>query len=237
MQDTSGIVNYDTINALPHTMETKVNIAGVDYGEDVLIEVSTSLSLFTNDIPRVGSCSSGEIDIRMLTPNNSEIPRMAKIRPYIRLRDYNGNVSGWLQKGEYFIDTRKETKNDDNVSVMIIHGYDAMLKAEAMYPGDSASNYPALDTYVVGRIADQIGVTVDPRTTEIMTAEYLIPLPASQTMRETLGYIASMYAGNFVISEDGALRLIGLTEIGISTHYLVEDSGFAILFGDVRILV
>lgn len=237
MQDTSGIVNYDTINALPHTMETKVNIAGVDYGEDVLIEVSTSLSLFTNDIPRVGSCSSGEIDIRMLTPNNGEIPRMAKIKPYIRLRDYNGNVSGWLQKGEYFIDTRKETKNDDNVSVMIIHGYDAMLKAEAMYPGDSASNYPALDTYVVGRIADQIGVTVDPRTTEIMTAEYLIPLPASQTMRETLGYIASMYAGNFVISEEGALRLIGLTEIGISTHYLVEDSGFAILFGDVRILV
>ena len=237
MQDTSGIVNYDTINALPHTVETKVNIAGVDYGEDVLTSMSTSLSLFTNDIPRVGSCSSGEIDIRMLTPNNSEIPRMEKIKPYIRLRDYNGNVSGWLQKGEYFIDTRKETKNDDNVSVMIIHGYDAMLKAEAMYPGDSASNYPALDTYVVGRIADQIGVTVDPRTTEIMTAEYLIPLPASQTMRETLGYIASMYAGNFVISEEGALRLIGLTEIGISTHYLVEDSGFAILFGDVRILV
>ena len=64
MQDTSGVTNYDTINALPHTMETKVNIAGVDYGEDVLIEVSTSLSLFTNDIPRVGSCSSGEIDIR-----------------------------------------------------------------------------------------------------------------------------------------------------------------------------
>lgn len=236
MQDTSEVTNYDTINALPHTTETKVNIAGVDYGEDVLIEVSTSLSLFENDIPRVGSCPSGEIDIRMLTPN-VEFPRMAEIKPYVRLKDYNGNVSGWIQEGHYFIDTRKESKDDDNLSVMTIHGYDAMLKAEAMYPGDSSTDYPAADTYVVNRIAGIMGVSVDNRTTEMMTAGFQIPLPASQTMRETLGYIASMYAGNFVISSEGKLRLIGLTEIGTETRYLVEESGDAIVFGEDRILI
>ena len=236
MQDTSNVSNYDTINALPHTTETKVNIAGVDYGEDVLIEVSTSLSLFTNDIPRVGCCPSGEIDIRMMTPN-TEFPRMAEIKPYVRLKDYNGNVSGWIQEGVYFIDTRKETKDDDNISVLTIHGYDAMLKAEAMYPGDSSADYPASDTYVVNRIAGLIGVTVDARTTAMMTAGYQIPLPASQSMRETLGYIASMYAGNFVISPEGKLRLIGLTEIGTETRYLINESGDAIVFGDDRILI
>lgn len=271
MQDTSQITNYDTILASDYTVETKVNIAGVDYGENVLVEVSTSLALFDN-IPCVGCCPSGEINIRMLTPN-AVIPRMAKIIPYIRLKTesakqyvingetlltQHGSVSGqtatlvdnasvtgktlvltnttttitsgWLKKGEYYIDTREETRDNADVSVLTIHGYDAMLMTESVYPVDNAT-YPKPDTYVVNKIAETIGVQVDSRTTAIMNKSYSINLPSTYTMREVLGYIAGMYCGNFCISAEGKLRLVGLTDIGVETNYLVDNNSYAIVFG------
>ena len=56
-------------------------------------------------------------------------------------------------------------------------------------------------------------------------------------MREILGYIAAMYAGNFIMSDDGKLRLVRLNEIGIETHYLVDTAGYVLTFGGDRILV
>ena len=235
MQDTTNIENYDDILLTDHVVETKVNIDGVDYGEDVLISVSTSLSLFSGTSPKVGCCASGEIDLKMLMPNVT-FSRMAQIIPYARLKDESGTVSGWVQMGVYFIDTRKQSKPEHGESTLQIHGYDAMLKTGAFYPDDQET-YPKSDIYVVNRIAQEIGVTVDARTTAIMTAGYSINLPLSYTMREVLGYIASMYAGNFVISPLGELRLVELAGIGYETRYLVNENGDAIVFGEDRIII
>jgi len=213
MQNTSGITNYSTLIAGSYTVETKVNINGVDYGEDVLISVETSGSLFKDNIPAIGCCVSGEIDIRMLKPS-ATIPRMATIKPYIRLSNIAGTTkSGWLQKGEYFIDTRSVTNNDDGIDVLTIHGYDAMLKAEATYPDDNET-YPKSDSYVVNLIATTMGIQVDSRTTTLMNNSYQIGLPAFASMREVLKNIACMYAGNFCISPEGKLRLVPLNSIG-----------------------
>lgn len=235
MQNTSSITNYDTIFATgEYVVETKVNINGVDYGEGQLIRVETTPTLF-GDVPSIGNCPSAEIYIEMALPS-ATIPTMAVIKPYIRLKG-TSLTSGWLQKGVFFIDTREQTQYQSAPSVLTIHGYDAMLKAEAKYPSDSASNYPALDTYVVNKIATAMGITVDSRTTAIMTAGYRINLPATYSMRETLGYIASMYAGNFCITPEGKLRLVGLADIGFETNYLIDQIGEAITFGGDRILV
>ena len=216
MQNTSGITNYSTLIAGNYTVETKVAINGVDYGENVLISVETTGSLFKDDLPVIGSCVSGEIDIKMLKPSAS-IPRMATIKPYIRLSNIAGTTkSGWLQKGEYFIDTRSVTKNDDGIDILTIHGYDAMLKAEATYPDDNQT-YPKSDSYVVNLIATTMGIQIDSRTTALMDESYQIVHPAFASMRQVLKNIACMYAGNFCISPEGKLLLVQLGSVGDGT--------------------
>ncbi len=232
MQNVSALFNE--IISGDYAVEYKLVINGVTYNSDVIRDMVTQTDLFSENIPMVGCAVSGQIDIEMKMPS-AQIPRMAQLVPYARVT--NGtDTSEWVQQGVYYIDTRSVSHNGD-LEVLTLHGFDAMMKTEANYPSDSASNYPALDTYVVGKIATAIGVTVDSRTTALMTAGYMINLPASYSMREVLGYIGSMYAGNWIISETGQLRLIPLNSIGKETSYLIDNAGFAITFGGDRILI
>ncbi len=278
MRDTSLITNFDTIYATgDYEVETKLNINGVDYGEDKLISLQTTPSLFS-DVPSVGNCMSAEIYVEMLMPS-AFIPTMAEMRPYVRLKGTTtptnlvdqkklittGEVSGalltitenayvtnttlnliteetitysdWIPQGVFYIDTRERTDFEVTTSVLSIHGYDAMLMAEALYPEDDPAGYPKTDVDVVDLIAETMGLEVDDRTYDIMTEAYEINLPATYTMREVLGNIASMYAGNFCISFEGRLRLVGLTDIGIETSFLIDQQGEAIVFGEDRIIV
>lgn len=278
MRDTSLITNFDTIYATgDYEVETKLNINGVDYGEDKLISLQTTPSLFS-DVPSVGNCMSAEIYVEMLMPS-AFIPTMAEMRPYVRLKGTTtptnlvdqkklittGEVSGtlltitenayvtnttlnliteetitysdWIPQGVFYIDTRERTDFEVTSSVLSIHGYDAMLMAEALYPEDDPAEYPKTDVDVVDFIAETMGLEVDDRTYDIMTEAYEINLPATYTMREVLGNIASMYAGNFCISFEGRLRLVGLTDIGIETSFLIDQQGEAIVFGEDRIIV
>ena len=278
MRDTSLITNFDTIYATgDYEVETKLNINGVDYGEDKLISLQTTPSLFS-DVPSVGNCMSAEIYVEMLMPS-AFIPTMAEMRPYVRLKGTTtpinlvdqkklittGEVSGtlltitenayvtnttlnliteetitysdWIPQGVFYIDTRERTDFEVTSSVLSIHGYDAMLMAEALYPEDDPAGYPKTDVDVVDFIAETMGLEVDDRTYDIMTEAYEINLPATYTIREVLGNIASMYAGNFCISFEGRLRLVGLTDIGIETSFLIDQQGEAIVFGEDRIIV
>lgn len=278
MRDTSLITNFDTIYATgDYEVETKLNINGVDYGEDKLISLQTTPSLFS-DVPSVGNCMSAEIYVEMLMPS-AFIPTMAEMRPYVRLKGTTtptnlvdqkklittGEVTGtlwsitenayvtdttlnliteetitysdWIPQGVFYIDTRERTDFEVTTSVLSIHGYDAMLMAEALYPEDDPAGYPKTDVDVVDFIAETMGLEVDDRTYDIMTEAYEINLPATYTMREVLGNIASMYAGNFCISFEGRLRLVGLTDIGIETSFLTDQQGEAIVFGEDRIIV
>lgn len=278
MRDTSLITNFDTIYATgDYEVETKLNINGVDYGEDKLISLQTTPSLFS-DVPSVGNCMSAEIYVEMIMPS-AFIPTMAEMRPYVRLKGTTtptnlvdqkklittGEVTGtlltitenayvtnttlnliteetitysdWIPQGVFYIDTRERTDFEVTSSVLSIHGYDAMLMAEALYPEDDPAGYPKTDVDVVDFIAETMGLEVDDRTYDIMTEAYEINLPATYTMREVLGNIASMYAGNFCISFEGRLRLVGLTDIGIETSFLIDQQGEAIVFGEDRIIV
>ena len=82
-----------------------------------------------------------------------------------------------------------------------------------------------------------MGVSVDPRTTAMITQGYTIPLPTGYTLREVLGYIAAMYVGCFIMSDAGELRLVSILELPPETNYLIDQLGDAITFGGDRILV
>ena len=232
MQTTSAL--YNSILASDnHWFETRLVIDGVGtFGETELFAVSTNLEMFQGS-PTLGKAVAGEIEIKMLLPSVN-IPTMATLRPQTRARDAT-RQSEWLSQGVYYIDTRERTKNNDGLDILTIHGYDAMLRAEQMYHGRITGN--STDIQMVNEIAYQMGVSVDARTTALMTNAYTIPLPTGYSYREVLGYIASMYVGCFIMSDEGKLRLVSLLELPHETNYLIDQIGNAITFGGDRILV
>lgn len=231
MQSVSTL--YNNIIASDHWFETKLVIDDVGtFDESQLFEVKTSHAMFSNT-PKVGTVAAGEIDVVMLYPSVS-IPIMACLRPYVRACNAT-QQSEWIPQGVFYIDTRERTRDDTGVSFLTVHGYDAMLKAEQMYNGRITGT--STDIQMVTEIAYQMGVSIDSRTNTLMTSAYTIPLPTGYTYREVLGFIASMYAGCFIITDEGKLRLVTLYELPTESNYLIDSSGNWITFGGDRILV
>lgn len=145
-------------------------------------------------------------------------------------------TSEWLQMGVFYIDTRETTKNNDGVPRLTIHGYDKMLFAEGDYPSTNANDWPHTDIAVITQIAQEMGVTIDPRTLAYITGSFPVQLPTGFSMRETLGHIACAYAGNFVMSAEGKLLflpLMGLDQEDSTVGcYLTDENGDALLFGN-----
>ena len=144
--------------------------------------------------------------------------------------------SEWLPQGVYYIDTREVTANQDGLDVLTIHGFDAMLKAEQDYASNAVigNNY---DTAYVAAIAKQMGVSVDPRTWEIMGGGHIITFPLGYSCREILGYIAGIYIGCFVMTDEGKLRLVSLLTLPPETNLLIDNIGDVLVFGTDAILV
>ena len=170
--------------------------------------------------------------------DSGAVPRMAEIRSYFRVVN-DTQQSEWIAKGVYYVDTREA---DTTTGLLTLHAYDAMLKGEQAYPSTSHL-WPAADLDVVTEIASFLGVTVDAQTTSLMTAGFMIPLPAQYTLRETLQYIAALYGGSFVITDANTLRLIPLWSVKSEadaplggTHRLTAAPAFPACTG-VRFLV
>lgn len=246
MQTTSALYN-EIIAQTDHWFETQLTINGVNYGENQLFSVEATYRVFGDEQPVVGGCLAAELEVKMLAPD-SEIPRMAQVKPYVRVT--NGTqTSEWLPQGVFYIDTRQTTHNDNGLDVLSLHCYDAMLKAEADYPSTSIS-YPAKDYRIVQIIAYAMGLQsssaatnhngIDARTKTLMnngSGIYDIGLPVGYSMREVLANIAAMYAGNWIMTYEGKLRLVTLTELPDETYYLMDEHYDAITFGGDRILV
>lgn len=205
------------------------------FREDILMSLSTTHRVFNEDYPVVGSAIAGEIDIEMIKPT-AAIPKRARLAPYVRVTD-GTRYSEWLPKGIYYVDTRETSHNSNGLDIVKIHGYDAMLMYEQNYPSDSVNNYPMLDVDMVSFLAASINVSVDPRTFERMDRGYTFPLPVGYSSREVLGIIAGAYGGNFIMSDEGTLLLIRLSDLPRESNYLVTELGDVLLFGTDRILV
>lgn len=220
-----------------------VDTGGPESGfrEDKLFSVKSNNDFFADGCPGVGSAITGYIDVEMIAPYN--VPKKARTALYCRAT--NGiETSEWLPQGVYFIDTREQTHTGNGYDVLKLKAYDAMLLAEVTYPSDTQHDYPLLDKEIVQFIADNMkvdqdgrGIQVDPRTWDIMTAGYKFPLPVGYSMREVLCMIAAAYAGNFIISPTGELRLVSMFDLPPETRHLITDDGYKITFGGMYILV
>ena len=201
------------------------------FTESEIFSISTHHDLFEGQAPTVGCAIAGRIDVKMMY-GNINLPRMSQMIPYIRLVSADKTErSEWIKKGVYFIDTREINHNEDGYDVLHLTGYDAMLKAQADYPSDNAANYPARDTVIVQKIAAAMGVQVDERTWSVMTGNFTYGLPVSYSMQEVLSSIAIPYAGNWIITDEGFLRLVSFADIPKESRLLTDEIGYAIVFG------
>ena len=235
MNTTSSL--YNSIFSGIHRFEVKVNISGTDYGMNVLTSLNSRRSVFGSGSPRIGLAPAGELSLSMYLDSGS-VPRMAEIRPYFRVVN-DSRQSEWIAKGVYYVDTREA---DTTTGLLTLHAYDAMLKGEVKYPSTSHT-WPASDINTVTEIASFLGVAVDAQTTTLMTAGFMIPLPAQYTLRETLQYIGALYGGSFMITDQNTLRLIPLWSVKTTedaplggTHRLIAAPAFPACTG-VRFLV
>lgn len=209
------------------------------YNADTIVSATTRAAMLDSKLT-IGNCIAKELNLvlRNLSGLQTIIPRMAQIRMQFRLND-GTTQSEWLPKGVYFIDTRDESYG----GVLAIDAFDPMLKAEQSFtrPGEQGQ-WPRSDITIVNQIASRIGVTVDARTTAIITNNYQIPYPGygdgAYTCRELLGYIGTMYGGNWIITDENKLRLIILGDIPPGdTNLLVDQYGDYITIGGYRIIV
>ncbi|MCI7638216.1 MAG: hypothetical protein MSS60_00090 [Clostridiales bacterium] len=220
-----------------------VDTGGPESGfrEDKLVSVKANQESFASDGPCVGSAVSAYADVKMLSPYN--IPKKARIAIYIRAAN-STETSEWIPNGVYFTDTREQTHTLLDFDILTLHAYDAMLLSEITYPSDTQHDYPMLDKDMVQFIADNMkidadgrGIQVDPRTWDIMTAGYKFPLPVGYSMREVLCMIAAAYAGNFIISPTGELRLVSMFDLPPETRHLITEDGYKITIGGLYISI
>lgn len=218
-----------------HAVEAKLKIEGVEYGEDKIVRKSLMVYGGLYSTFGIGNCCARQIDFEIYPQGT--IPRQAQIEVYVRLV-LGEQVSEWIPKGVFFFSTRK---TDRVTGVLSVHGYDAMLKAEETWLDSSydAETWPMPASTAVADIAARMGVAVDSRT--VLDAAFPVQYPVDDegdmTMREALGRIAVANAGNWIITDEGKLLLVGLNSMPKETNHLVTETGSAITFGGVRILV
>lgn len=214
-----------------HRKEMRVRIAGEDYGQDRIVSLETSGGVF--DQPDIGGCASRQIDLTLRQPG--EIPRSAEIRAFVRLM-LEDEASEWIPKGVFYISTRRL---DTRTGFLELHGFDAMRRAGEVWDIDPHANWPMSGQEAVADIAAQMGVEVDPRTalSGAFPVDYPVDEDGDLAMADVLEGIAVSEAGNWIISDEGKLLLLRLGDIPPETNYLVDESGDAITFGGVRILV
>lgn len=218
-----------------HAVEAKLKIAGVEYGEDQIVRKSLMVYGGLYSTFGIGNCCARQIEFEIYPQGT--IPRQAKIEVFVRLV-LGEQVSEWIPKGVFFFSTRK---TDRITGVLSVHGYDAMLKAEETWLDSSydAETWPMPAATAVADIAARMGVAVDSRTAldAAFPVQYPVDDEGDMTMREALGRIAVANAGNWTITDEGKLLLVGLNSMPAETHYLITETGSAITFGGVRILV
>ncbi len=217
-----------------HRLEKMMDIAGVEYSEAEIISASIP-PVGIYETFGIGNCVARELDIEILPLG--DIPKRAKIKAFVR-PVVGDTVGDWIPQGEFFIRTRDKDKRTGR---LIIVAFDAMLKAESVWLNSSYDTaiWPMTQADAVADIAARMGVEVDDRT--VLSSAFPVPYPVNEygdlTMREILSGIAVSNAGNWCITFEGKLRLIGAADIPVQTNYLVTEYGSAITFGGVRILV
>lgn len=195
-----------------HITDFKIEINGVEYGIDSIVDLTSTCDIFNGSAPVVGQCISARMTTSLYLPTFS-IPRRSECKVYARLV-LGSTVSEWIEQGTFYIDKRRHAKN----GVLSLETYDAMMKGDQLMFTSSGQQetWPKTDIDVVEIIAeDYLGVTIHPDVYDIITNAYEVQYPGygegGYTVKQVLGYIGAMYGGNWIIDDNNRLKLLTLS--------------------------
>ena len=226
-----------------HVKESRLIIGGTVYDESHIVSLSTTEPLFAADTIAAGGAVAREIDFVAFL--DESVPKRAQIVHEVRLRVGN-EVSEWLQKGVYYIDTRRL---DPLTGVTTVHGFDAMLMAEQPWHPADPDDFPRSMQKALEETAAILKIALDPRNAYKTGDDYKVDYPVADgsapeeqqadglSIRQVWRWIAGAMGGNFIINDLGELRLVPLNALPGNTGYLVTEAGQPITFGSTRILV
>lgn len=215
MQTVSALFN--TLLANVHTLEWKVDVTGTAtvFGMGDINNLQIYGGFFPGTGLSIGGTVARAMRLRVYDPTGvkvATVPTMGELKVYCRVKDINNSVSEWLAQGVFYVDTRKSgtAKTGGGTPYTEYYCYDAMLKAEQPYDFSGVPTSDILYDYkVAADIATKMGLTIDSRTT--FDWQYFPKRTDQYTCREILSAIATMNAGNWVITAEGKLRLIQLS--------------------------
>ncbi len=212
--------------------EYKFVIDGTEYGAEA--EVSHSVDNGLYEEFGIGNAACAKLTVSFFADT---VSRGAKIERFVRL--VNGEQeSEWLPAGVYFANRR--SVEDDNY--WTVEAFDVMRKAEQPWNPDAALEFPLPMTDAVDEFCRIMDCELDERT--VIIPEYTVDYPTSDpdsetgenyTIRQVLQWIAAAHGGNWIVTAEGKLLLVGLGAEPEETYYMVTEYGDPILLGGVAI--
>ena len=229
MRQTSAL--YKIIRQQPgyhYNVNVICNDTETTYGMNKLKSVHIKPMLFPENGPSIGNACSTECDI-VLIEDSENWPRMAEFEVKVQIMSENNTqVSEWLTMGTFYTDERAYTVTGD----LSIIGFDAMLTMEQYWTDkvDLPANWPITARAWCDIIADAGLAEFDTRNS-IDNSVAFIGLDTSSTVRDKLKDIGSAHGGNWVMTEDGKLRLVPFTNVAAGNSAIagIAIAGIAIV--------
>ena len=198
--------------------KVSVVISGTNYRQEYdESEISSAfVSGRTFDAPSVGNATARQLDITFLPKKDEngaviEIPRMAKIEVYVSLVSERAATES-IKKGVFFIDTRS---TDTTSGWMTAQCFDCALLMEQALAQSESESIPYTTTGLMNLIAGKIGAEIDNRSVmpPYMLEDEMDDRRAKyMTMRQVAGYVAGLYGGNWIVTDEGKLYLLPLAK-------------------------
>lgn len=171
---------------------SKYLVGGKEYNQ-TLNEFKYSNIINPNNSISIGNtCSSGvtfSIFKPQITLENKDITIFEGVK--------NDSEIEYVQIGIFTV-----TKEESNGEYTKYTAYDKMYKAEKGY--FSELTYPSTDKAILEEICTKLGIQL---ATSITTPHTIPEKPQGYTMREMIGYMATLQGGNAAINSDGNLEI------------------------------
>ncbi len=186
-------------NSNGRIIEILVEINGVEYQSEVIeFNIQHELSPDISDIV-IGKTPSARINLKLNT--TEYIPSKSVIKPYVK---FIGEVSSeFYPLGVFFCDYRYVSRG-----IMSMTGYDKMLYLDSLY--ESSLDYPASYGEVVDEICDQLGISRDFYTPDLVLKYPIV----DYSYRDSLGFLAGLIGGNAVFDNEGKLTFTDYSNVG-----------------------